>query len=92
MAQHNHELATTGLYAKIRHPQYVGFVLIMFGFLLQWPTILTVIMFPILVWMYTRLARSEEREAQKEFGLLWNEYAVKTPAFIPWRKTLSIDV
>ncbi len=86
-AQTDHTLAVTGPYTRIRHPQYVGFVIIMFGFLLQWPTILTVIMFPILVWMYTRLARSEEREAQKEFGSLWNEYALKTPAFFPrWRQ------
>src|SRR3989338_5060928 len=66
-AQAEHILATTGPYARIRHPQYAGFVLIMFGFLLQWPTILTLIMFPILVWMYTRHAHSEERGAQREF-------------------------
>lgn len=82
-AQKGHTLAVTGPYARVRHPQYVGFVLIMFGFLLQWPTILTVVMFPILVWMYTRLAKSEEKDAQKEFGFLWDEYTKKTPAFIP---------
>jgi len=86
-AQKDHNLATVGPYARIRHPQYVGFVIIMFGFLLQWPTILTVIMFPVLVWMYIRLARSEEKEAKKDFGIIWDEYAEKTPAFIPgWRK------
>lgn len=82
-AQKEHTLATTGPYAHIRHPQYVGFVVIMFGFLLQWPTILTVIMFPILVWMYTRLAKSEERSAQTEFGKVWDGYANRTPKFIP---------
>lgn len=82
-AQKNHTLATTGPYARIRHPQYAGFILIMLGFLLQWPTILTVIMFPILVFMYTRLARSEEKGAQKEFGMEWDEYIKRTPAFIP---------
>ncbi len=82
-AQKDHALATAGPYVRIRHPQYVGFVIIMFGFLLQWPTILTTIMFPILVWMYVRLARSEEKDAQKEFGALWGEYAKKTSAFIP---------
>ncbi len=88
-AQSGHTLATTGPYTHIRHPQYVGFILIMLGFLLQWPTILTIIMFPILVWMYARLARSEEKEAQKEFGALWDEYAEKTPAFIPrWKSNL----
>jgi protein-S-isoprenylcysteine O-methyltransferase Ste14 len=56
-------LAVTGPYARMRHPQYVGFVLILFGFLVQWPTVLTLVMFPVLVFMYVRLARSEEREA-----------------------------
>ncbi len=82
-AQQERTLATSGPYARIRHPQYVGFVIIMFGFLLQWPTILTVIMFPILVWVYTRLARSEERESMKAFGTEWDAYTRKTPAFIP---------
>ncbi len=82
-AQKEHTLATEGPYARTRHPQYLGFIIIMFGFLLQWPTILTLIMFPILVFMYTRLARTEENEAKKEFGQTWEEYARSTPAFIP---------
>ncbi len=82
-AQKEHTLATEGPYARIRHPQYLGFITIMFGFLLQWPTILTLIMFPILVFMYTRLARTEESEAKKEFGQTWEEYARNTPAFVP---------
>ena len=82
-AQREHILATTGPYAKMRHPQYVAFVIIMFGFLLQWPTILTLIMFPILVWMYVRLAKSEEKEAEKEFGEAWDIYARNTSAFLP---------
>ena len=82
-AQNEHTLATTGPYTYIRHPQYISFMLIIFGFFLQWPTILTLIMFPILIWMYARLAKSEEKEAQKEFGTLWEEYAKRTPVFIP---------
>lgn len=82
-AQKEHTLAITGPYTRIRHPQYAGFVLIMFGFLIQWPTLLTLAMFPVLVWMYVRLAKSEEREAEKEFGEQWTEYARRTPAFIP---------
>lgn len=82
-AQGRHQLATTGPYAKIRHPQYDAFVLIMFGFLLQWPTLLTLLMFPVLVWMYVRLARSEERDAEADFGGQWREYAAHTPGFIP---------
>ncbi|OGI39828.1 MAG: isoprenylcysteine carboxyl methyltransferase, partial [Candidatus Muproteobacteria bacterium RBG_16_62_13] len=67
-AQRAHALATTGPYARIRHPQYAAFVLIMFGFLVQWPTILTLAMFPVLVTMYLRLARREEREVTAEYG------------------------
>lgn len=76
-------LATTGTYARMRHPQYVGFVMIMFGFLLQWPTILTAVMFPILVYMYMRLARTEEKEAYAKFGEDYSKYASKVPAFFP---------
>jgi protein-S-isoprenylcysteine O-methyltransferase Ste14 len=83
VAQRVHALATTGLYAYIRHPQYVGFILIMFGFLLQWPTLLTLLMFPVLVTMYVRLAWSEEREALAEFGEAYARYAAVTPAFFP---------
>src|SRR3990170_357201 len=61
-AQREHRLAMTGPYAHVRHPQYVGFVSIMFGFLLQWPTLITLIMFPILVFMYARLATREEAD------------------------------
>ena len=82
-AQQDHTLATTGPYTRIRHPQYAGFVLIMLGFFLQWPTILTVIMFPILLWVYTRLAYREETEMQKEFGDVYREYYKQVPAFIP---------
>jgi protein-S-isoprenylcysteine O-methyltransferase Ste14 len=82
-AQREGQLATTGPYAYLRHPQYVGFILIMLGFLLQWPTLLTLIMFPILVMMYVRLARSEEREALATFGQEYAAYAGVTPAFFP---------
>lgn len=91
VAQREHILATTGPYAKIRHPQYAAFVIIMFGFLLQWPTILTLMMFPVLMWMYARLAKTEEREAEKEFGELWDAYARQTPAFIPQLKLKFVD-
>jgi protein-S-isoprenylcysteine O-methyltransferase Ste14 len=82
-AQTHGTLATTGPYAWVRHPQYDGFVLIMFGFLLQWPTLVTLLMFPILVWMYARLAIAEEREMRARFGPLFETYASTTPRFLP---------
>lgn len=84
-AQRAGKLATTGPYASVRHPQYVGFVLIMFGFLFQWPTIVTAAMFPILTAMYVRLARREEREAREAFGEIYDGYAAATPGFFPRR-------
>jgi protein-S-isoprenylcysteine O-methyltransferase Ste14 len=82
-AQKAHQLVTTGPYAVVRHPQYDGFILSMFGFLLQWPTILTLAMFPVLCFMYWRLAVSEEKDAIAEFGEAYLEYKRSTPAFIP---------
>ena len=83
-AQRAHRLAASGPYARIRHPQYVAFVLIMFGFLLQWPTIITVLMFPVLVIAYARLARREEAEVAAEFGAEYAAYRARTPALWPW--------
>jgi protein-S-isoprenylcysteine O-methyltransferase Ste14 len=82
-AQQRGELAATGAYAYMRHPQYAGFVLVMFGFLLQWPTLLTLAMFPVLVWMYVRLARQEEGEALQQFGEAYRRYSERVPPFIP---------
>ncbi len=82
-AQQQGRLATTGVYARVRHPQYVAFIVIMFGFLLQWPTLLTLAMFPALVTMYVRLAHREEREVATEFGEVWKTYAAVTPRWFP---------
>jgi protein-S-isoprenylcysteine O-methyltransferase Ste14 len=88
-AQRAGKLATSGPYAYVRHPQYDGFILIMLGFLFQWPTLITLIMFPILVTMYVRLARREEREVLAEFGELYELYMRLTPAFWPRFKMIE---
>lgn len=77
------EVASTGLYARVRHPQYVGFLAIMIGFLLQWPTIPTLAMFPILVCIYRRLAIREEHVVATAFGDDWHRYADATPRVAP---------
>ena len=82
-AQRSDRLAVTGLYARLRHPQYAGFLLIMVGFLLQWPTLATLAMFPVLVLVYRRLAIGEEREVRQHFGAEWDAYAARTPRFLP---------
>ncbi len=82
-AQKSGTLAVGGPYARVRHPQYVGFVMILVGFLFQWPTVLTLVMFPVLVFMYWRLALSEEREVEAELGEVYRDYANRVPRFIP---------
>jgi len=89
-------LVTDGIYAYARHPQYTGLFLVIIGFLVQWPTLLTVIMAPILLFAYVHLARVEERRAEAEFGGAYNEYVCKTPAFFPplnrWKEFLTVEV
>ena len=86
-AQRRQTLATRGPYERVRHPQYVAFVLILVGFLLQWPTLLTLLMFPILLAMYGRLALAEEAEMRNHFGEAFETYAARTPRFFPrWQQ------
>jgi hypothetical protein len=76
-------LATGGPYRRIRHPQYMGLILVMVGFLVQWPTIATLAMFPVLLVVYRRLALREEAEVRSAFGDTWDAYARETPRFVP---------
>ena len=82
-AQRRRAMAVAGPYSYIRHPQYMGFILVMLGFLVQWPTILTLAMFPVLTVMYVKLAKSEEREALAAFGQTYTKYMAEVPGFIP---------
>ena len=85
-AQREGRVAREGPYARIRHPQYVGFFLIMTGFLLQWPTLLTLAMYPVLVWVYSRLSISEERDSVERFGEDYGHYMAQVPRFMPRRR------
>jgi protein-S-isoprenylcysteine O-methyltransferase Ste14 len=82
-AKRDHKLAISGPYSRVRHPQYAAFMVIMLGFLIQWPTLPTLMMFPVLVWIYMRLARKEEKEALEEFGEEYFRYTEITPRFFP---------
>ena len=76
-------LVTDGIYRHIRHPQYLGLFFIMFGWLLHWPTLLTLVLFPILLIVYYRLALSEDRLLAQSFGEQFETYRRATPRFIP---------
>ena len=89
-------LVMDGVYAYVRHPQYTGLFLFIVGFLIQWPTLLTVLMTPILVFAYFRLAQSEERHMLDQFGQRYTEYVRHTPGFFPplhqWKPFLLAPV
>ena len=89
-------LVTDGVYAYVRHPQYTGLFLIITGFLIQWPTLLTVIMAPVLIFAYVRLSRSEEAVVQQKFNQDYLDYASRKPMFFPamnqWKSFLLTPV
>lgn len=87
-AQQEKTLAISGPYRYVRHPQYDAFVVIMVGFLLQWPTLVTLVMFPILLVTYVRLSIKEEKAVEKEFGDVYRRYALETPRFFPKLKDI----
>lgn len=91
-AHQDNRLATTGLYQYVRHPQYIGFLFIIVGYLLMWPTILTIVMFPVLVFMYIKLAKKEEALMEKEFGETYKQYKDKTSAFIPKFSDMAVFI
>lgn len=77
------QLVTKGVYRYIRHPQYSGFLLITLGMLLEWATLPLLIMYPILVVVYTRLAKKEEQDMLEEFGDAYVSYCAQTSRFVP---------
>lgn len=84
-AAQSDRLATHGPYEWVRHPQYLGFLAIMVGFLLQWPTIPTLVIFPVLVYVYWRLARTEERDVAARYRQEWSAYAAHVHRLLPRR-------
>jgi protein-S-isoprenylcysteine O-methyltransferase Ste14 len=77
------KLVTDGIYAYIRHPQYSGFILLTFGLLIHWATIPLLVMWPLLVRQYVKLAKQEESEMIEQFGDDYREYMEKVPRFFP---------
>lgn len=76
-------LVTSGIYRYVRHPQYTGFALMTLGMLFEWATLPMLIMWPILMVIYYRLARREEADMRAEFGAAYDRYAETTGMFLP---------
>ncbi len=76
-------LVTDGVYKYVRHPQYTGIFIITLGFMIQWPTLTTLILWPFVIAMYVRLAKQEEQDVLQEFPQEYREYMQRTPMFFP---------
>jgi len=77
------KLVKTGIYKYVRHPQYLGFLLITLGLNVQWLTIITLILWPVLAVLYWRLAKEEDKDMEEQFGEEFREYKRQVPGFIP---------
>ncbi len=77
-------LVSTGLYRFLRHPQYSGLLLFTLGWILHWPSVITLILWPVLAAAYVWLAIFEEKQIQEEFGEAYEAYARSTKRFIPY--------
>jgi protein-S-isoprenylcysteine O-methyltransferase Ste14 len=77
------QLATNGFYAVVRHPYYSGICLALFGQMIHLPTIPTLVLFPVIVWAYYRLAKREERQMLERFGAQYAAYQQQVPMFFP---------
>jgi len=77
------ELVTTGLYAYVRHPQYLGFLTLTLGMIVQWTTLPTLLMWLLLVTLYLRLAKQEEKEMEAKLGEKYRKYKSKVSMLLP---------
>jgi protein-S-isoprenylcysteine O-methyltransferase Ste14 len=77
------EIVTTGIYSHVRHPQYLGFLLLTFGMNLEWMTFFTVLLWPVIAVLYYRLAKTEEKYSEELFGEEYRKYKRTVPMFVP---------
>ena len=94
-ARQENRLVTDRLYGVVRHPQYTGLFIGLFGEgIVHWPTIFSVALFPIIILVYVLLARSEERAMLNQFGEEYRAYRLRVPGFIPrwgqWRNLVAM--
>jgi protein-S-isoprenylcysteine O-methyltransferase Ste14 len=82
----DNRVVTDRIYGIVRHPQYAGIFLVIFGELVHWPTVITLALSPVILWAYVRLARKEEARLIEQFGDDYRAYQRKVPMFFPrWK-------
>jgi protein-S-isoprenylcysteine O-methyltransferase Ste14 len=80
------QLATEGVYGLVRHPQYTGIMLAVFGQIIHWPTVITLLLFPVIIYAYVHLAKREEVALSARFGEAYLAYRQRLPMFFPCRQ------
>jgi methanethiol S-methyltransferase len=95
-ARQENRLITDQLYGLVRHPQYTGLFIALFGEgVIHWPTIFSIVLFPIIILVYVLLARSEERSMLNQFGEEYCAYRLRVPGFVPrwgqWRNLAAMQ-
>jgi protein-S-isoprenylcysteine O-methyltransferase Ste14 len=76
-------VATKGIYASIRHPQYLGLGIAALGLAIMWPRFLTLALFAVMLFLYYLLAKDEERRMRNRFGGNYIAYMNRTGMFLP---------
>ena len=81
--QPDHALATTGFYARVRHPSYLGILLMDAGFAGVFRSPLAVALLPVVFWMFKRRMDVEEAFMAGRFGEEYRAYAARTARLLP---------
>jgi protein-S-isoprenylcysteine O-methyltransferase Ste14 len=76
-------IVTKGLYKFIRHPQYLGFILLATGWIFAWPTVIVLILYPFLVGIFLYQAVSEDKLLENKYKSKFVNYKKRTGFILP---------
>jgi protein-S-isoprenylcysteine O-methyltransferase Ste14 len=81
--QPGHSLHTRGFYERVRHPSYLGILLMDLGFAGVFRSALALALMPMVVWMFRRRMDVEETFMVEQFGPEYREYMARTQRILP---------
>ena len=81
--QREHALETTGWYARVRHPGYLGSLLASWGAAVVFGSALALPLAALMTAFQLDRVRREERLLEGTFGDAWRAYAARTGALLP---------
>ena len=81
--QPGHTLHTRGFYAVVRHPSYLGILLMDLGFAGVFRSVVALLLMPVVFWMFKRRMDVEEGFMIEQFGPSYREYMSRTARLLP---------